>query len=87
MKVRDIPAITLKPLNESGGYTFMSLLSGKKIRGVKWTPKPIPDEAIVRVEQLATHENMPLSDSRELIFEWAPGERFGPLMNILNEGC
>ena len=51
MKARDIPAIALKTLNESGGYTFMSILSGKKIRGVKWTQKPIPDEAISRVEQ------------------------------------
>ena len=81
-KARDIPAITLKPLNESGWYTFMSLLSGKKIRGAKWTQKHIPGEVIACVEYLATCENMPLLDSRELIFEWAPGQNFGPTHNF-----
>ena len=83
-KVRDIPAITLKPLNESGGYTFMSLLSGKKICGAKRTQKPIPDEVIARVEHLATCKNMPLLDSRELIFEWAPVQNFGPIQKFSN---
>ena len=50
MKAIDTSAIALKPLNESGRYTFMSLLPGKKIRGIKWTQKPIPDEAITLVE-------------------------------------
>ena len=49
----------------------MSLLSGHNIRGVKWTHKPIPDEVIARVEDLATHEDMLLLDTRELMFEWA----------------
>ena len=85
MKAREISTITLKSLNQLGGYIFMSLLSGKKMRGVKWTQKPIPDKSIVRVEYLAGRENMPLLDSRELIFEWAPGHHFDLYKNMLNE--
>ena len=85
MKARYIPAIALKPLSESGGYTFMSLLSGKKICGVKWNQNPIPDKEISRVEQLTTHKNRSLLDRKELIFEWVPEQRFKLPTNIANE--
>ena len=59
----------------------MRLLSGKKICGSKWTQKPIPDEVITCVQYLATCENIPFLDSRELIFKWAPGQNFGATQN------
>ena len=63
-KAGDIPDISLKPLSETGGYTFMSLLSGKKIRTIKWIQNPSPYEVIARVENLAESESMPLLDKR-----------------------
>ena len=52
---------------------------------MKWTQKPIPDEVITCVKDLAESEIMPLLDKRELIFEWTPGQRFGPLPNIMTD--
>ena len=59
---RDIPAIALKPLNKKGAYIFMRLLSGLKIRGVKWTQLPILDKVINRVEEIALEDDMLLLD-------------------------
>ena len=59
----------------------MSLLSGKKIRAMKWTQNPILDEIITRVENLVESESIPLLDKQELIFKWDPGQRFGTLLN------
>ena len=58
-KARNIPTIALKPINEAGGYTLMSLLSGKKIRAIKWAQQVIPDEVIVQVESIVYHEYIP----------------------------
>ena len=59
-----------------------SLLSRNKIRAVKWTHMPIPDEVIAHVGDLTDRENIPLLDNREFIFKWIPGQRFRPTPNI-----
>ena len=48
-------------------------------------PKPDPWRSNFTCGAISTHENMPLLDRRELIFEWALGQRFGPPTNIENE--
>jgi hypothetical protein len=53
MKARTEGGICLGPIgNEQGGFKFMSLLTGRKITGFKWTQLPIPPEVITRVNHL-----------------------------------
>ena len=49
MKARSVPGISLAPSNQWGGHYFMSLISGKKIHGYKWTEIPIGADVIDRV--------------------------------------
>ena len=52
-KARTTGGICLGPTgNEQGGYKFMSLTTGKKFTGYKWTELPIPDSVIKRVNTL-----------------------------------
>ena len=60
MATRTIGAITLGPDNsQQGGYWFMSLNTGKKIHRRNWTPLPMSDEVVSRVEQLGKKDGQP----------------------------
>ena len=51
LKARSIGAITLGPDNsQQAGYWFMNLNSGKRLQRRSWTPIPMHDEVIRRVE-------------------------------------
>jgi hypothetical protein len=63
MKARTEGAICLGPIgNEQGGFKCMSLESGYKFTGFKWTQLPIPPEVIKRVNYLARDQ------PKELVF-------------------
>ena len=60
MQSRTLGAITLGPDKSArGGYHFMNLNTGRKIHRRTWTPLPMPDEVIVRVEQLGKKDKQP----------------------------
>ena len=60
MAARTISAITLGPDNsEQAGYWFMSLNTGRRIHRRNWTPLPMPDEVVSRVEQLGRRDGQP----------------------------
>ena len=73
LKARSVPGIALKDSNDTGGFYFMSLFTGKKIHSYKWEELPITDEVIARVEELATIEKQPKMNNGLPIFEWEPG--------------
>ena len=54
-KERRTSAICLRPSNSQGGYYFMSLETGKRIQGYKFTELAMPDYVIDRVHQLVTY--------------------------------
>ena len=70
---RTVPAVALRMSNNAGGHYFMSLHSGKRIHGYKWTELSIDKHVIERVEQLAAKEDQPIMHRRMPCFEWAPG--------------
>ena len=60
MAERTLGAICLGPIdNAQGGYKFMSLKTGKKIRRYAWTPIPMTSEVIARVIEIASRERGP----------------------------
>ena len=60
MEARTIGAITLGSDNsEQAGYWFMSLNTGKRIHRRNWTPLPMSDEVVSRVEQLGRRDGQP----------------------------
>ena len=73
MKQRSVPGIALLPSNNSGGFFFMSLYTGKKLHAYVWTELPIDEDVIERVEYLANKENQPYHMDDHPIFEWSPG--------------
>lgn len=63
MKPRTQGGICLGPIgNEQGGYRFMSLQTGAKFTGFKWTQLPIPESVIKRVNTLGKDQ------PRDLVF-------------------
>jgi hypothetical protein len=77
MRSRTTGAIALTTTgNSQGQMKFMSLASGKIITRGKWTELPMPEEAIFRIEQLATNDGRPLIQSSRLIVEWRPNAPF-----------
>ena len=53
MAPRTIGAITLGPdSSQQAGYWFMSLNTCRRIRRRNWTPLPMSDKVVSRVEQL-----------------------------------
>ena len=59
-QARTLGAITLGLNNSSqAGYYFMNLNTGKRIHRRSWTPVPMPDEVIKRIEQLGKKDNQP----------------------------
>jgi hypothetical protein len=60
MTMRTTPAIVLGPTgNLQGTYKFFSLKTGKKIRQHKFTPYPMPDLVIRRVEKYGNDDALP----------------------------
>ena len=69
MKARTEGGICLGPIgNEQGGFKFMSLQSGRKFTGFKWTQLPIPLEVITRVNHLSKDQ------PKDLIFFDSSGQ-------------
>ena len=71
---RSVGAIALNPSNETGGYHFMSLKTGKKLHGHIWTKLPISDSVIERVEELGEamdnhswHQGLFLNGHQEIL--------------------
>jgi len=57
---RTVGAICLGPKgNRQGSFKFLSLRTGKLISCRKWTPLPMPQEVIDRVNQLGKADNQP----------------------------
>ena len=50
MKPISVPVIALRRSNNTGGYYFISLYSGKRIHGYKWEELSIDKHVIARVE-------------------------------------
>ena len=82
MKGRATPAITLRMSNNDGGYSFISLHTGKRIHGYYWKEIPVDKYVIERVESLAKTEDQPIMHNRYPHFEWASNE---PIRDDLNE--
>ncbi|KAG7345607.1 hypothetical protein IV203_033138 [Nitzschia inconspicua] len=60
MRQRTLGAICLGPTgNSQGGHCFMSLTSGERIIRHRWTPLPMPEEAIAWVSQIGRQQGMP----------------------------
>ena len=66
MQSRTLGAITLGPdISARGGYYFMNLNTGKKIHRRTWTPVPMPNEVIKRVEELGRKDGQPNGHYRQ----------------------
>jgi hypothetical protein len=73
LRSRTTGAIELSGTGNAQGHThFISLASGKRIIRGQWSDLPMPDDAIIRVEELARLECQPTLRSSSLLFEWAP---------------
>ena len=75
MTSRTTPAIVLGPTgNLQGTYKFFSLTTGKKLKRRQFTPYPMPDTVIARVEQYGTENALPgifdFADRNGVLFEW-----------------
>jgi hypothetical protein len=62
--------------NAQGAFFFMSLISGKRLSCHQWTPIPMTDAAIDRVEQITALEGQPWVQSTGLLVEWRPNHLF-----------
>jgi hypothetical protein len=70
---RTMGAIALDPCgNAQGAYNFLSLATGALISRHRWTPLPLNDLAISRVEALAARDGQPLLQARNLVAEGDP---------------
>ena len=79
-KERRVSAICLRPSNNQGGYYFMSLESGRKIHGFKFTELAMPQHVIDRVHELAQNEGAEeLDEDGCPIFEWEVGNKIREL--------
>lgn len=73
LRARSLGAIALCPTgNFQGDYYFMSLATGSKISRHQWTPLPMTDTAIARVEAIALNEGQPPLQQQGLVVEWRP---------------
>lgn len=70
VRSRTLGAIAMYPtFNVSGDYYFMSLATGARVHRRSWSPIPINDMAISRVEAIALQEDMPLVQTTHHIAE------------------
>ena len=95
-KARTQGAISLGPMgNDKGGYYFMSLRTGKKLKRYSWDELPMPKSVIKRVEKLAKgqpatttfpdRKDRPFVDS-EPTGVYVEEEGLDPLLNIDDDG-
>jgi hypothetical protein len=75
MVTRSTPAIVLGPTgNLQGTYKFLSLATGKKVKRRAFTPYPMPDSVIKKVEAYGTSTALPgifdFADRNGILFEW-----------------
>ena len=75
MTSRTTPAIVLGPTgNLQGTYKFFSLTTGKKLKRRQFTPYPMPDTVIARVERYGKENALPgifdFADRNGVLFEW-----------------
>jgi len=69
-------AIALRSSNNSRGYYFQSLSTGRRVHVLgkaAWTELPIPDHVITRFEELTDAEGQPIMNDKVPLFEWSPG--------------
>ena len=71
---RSVSGIALLPLNNNGGYTFMSLMTGKRIHSYIWKALSMTRDVIQMVDCLGKKENQSIINKGGIMFEWAPGE-------------
>jgi hypothetical protein len=70
MATRTTGAIALRPMgNDQGGYYFMSISTGHRLKRYQWTKLPMPKEVIDRVHTLARRSKA----NRDLTFTWRDG--------------
>jgi hypothetical protein len=73
-KERRVSAICLRPSNSQGGYFFMSLETGRKIHGYRFTELSMPDHIIDIVHDFADADGAAdLDDDGCPVFEWELG--------------
>jgi hypothetical protein len=75
MVTRSTPAIVLDPTgNLQGTYKFLSLATGKKVKRRAFTPYPMPDSVIRKVEAYGKSTALPgifdFADRNSILFEW-----------------
>ena len=81
---RMVDAIALNQTgNAQGTYHFMSLASGKKIARRQFTPLPMTNAVIRRVEAIAEAQGQPhIQSPKFLKFEWGPND---PILDETDE--
>ena len=87
MEPRTQPAIALYPSgNLTGGWFFMSLLTGKSIHRRQYTILPAGNDVVTRMHTLAQAEKQP-SSANGFLYEWSPGHPLSSLspLDILAE--
>jgi hypothetical protein len=52
----------------------MSLATGAKMSRHQWTPLPMTDTVVARVEAIACKEKQPLIQESGLVIEWRPDQ-------------
>ncbi len=75
MVTRSTPAIVLGPTgNLQGTYKFFNLATGKKVKRRAFTPYPMPDSVIKKVEAYAKSTALPgifdFADRNGILFKW-----------------
>jgi hypothetical protein len=77
LRSRTTGAIALTATGKAqGDFHFMSLITGRRLSRHQWTPVPMTDAAIDRVEQIASEEDQPWVQNTGLLVEWRPNEPF-----------
>ena len=64
--------------NSSGGYHFMSLVTGLRLARRQWTVVPMPEWVPNYVEDMASAEKQQLLINNEPLWEWRPGVPIEP---------
>jgi hypothetical protein len=75
MVTRSTPAIVLSPTGSlQGTYKFLSLATGKKVKRCAFTPYPMPDSVIKKVEAYGKSTALPgifdFANRNGMLFEW-----------------
>jgi hypothetical protein len=75
MVTRSTPAIVLGPTGKlQGTYKFLSLATGQKVKRRAFTPYPMPDSVIKKVEAYGKSTALPgifdFADRNGILFEW-----------------